>query len=157
MVLCQSHEFQEEISFSSWKGHQKSVLIQKVKAKEMKQRKEKYTISSGTMVIDTHLSLSVNVHWLSHQSVSWFDAASDLQLSRSSHTYSFWEQSSSLFSLSKQAHISHWRLSHSWHNEQIKTVWANWIMSEEQRTLQSNGLTMSSSQCSLPVSMMKLK
>ncbi len=57
----------------------------------------------------------------------------------------------------KKAHISHWRMSHSWHNEQIKTVWANWIVSEEQRrTLQSNGLTISSSQCSLPVSKMKL-
>lgn len=75
-----------------------------------------------------------------------------------SHTYSFREQSSRLFSLSMQARISHWRMSHSWHNEQIKTVWANWIVSEEQRrTLQSNELTISSSWCSLPVSEMKLK
>lgn len=102
-----------------------------------------------------HFSLSVNVHWLCHQSVLVW-CCNQVTYPDLSHTSSCWEQSSFLFSQSK--HISHWRMSHSWHNEQIKTVWANWIVSEEQRrTLQSNGLTISSSQCSLPVSEMKLK
>lgn len=130
-------QFRNEMSFFKLEGSPKKVSWYWEK---MKLRKNTYTISSGTMVIGSHTFVFKCQCPMTVSSVCvlvWCCNQVTCNCPDLSHTYSFWEQSSSLFSLSKQAHISHWWMSHSWHNEQIKTVWPNWIVSEEQRTLQS--------------------